>query len=203
MQLRFRLLRIIRRPWRQWLTLMLVLVFILALFAIPNPQTPSGFTSGGLGLTRAEWRQRYHPCRDCFDLPLSEPIYEDDKGILYSVHFWPDGWLSSDQARTTAINPFGWQYEGETAQTLTDKLLPTDAQFLVTVQDPQSEGGFIDIYHSDSLETRYPQRLFAPDPWRGTKAGTIYVLHGHSLAITIPAGEYAPALPLPIPTLKP
>ncbi len=202
MQPRFPLLTIFRRLWLLWLMLVLVFAFILAIFAIPNPPAPSGFISGGLGLTRAEWQQYYRPCETCFQALFSEPTYEDDADILYSVSFWPEGWLSSGQARITGINPFAWQFEGETAQSLTHRLLPSDAQFEATVQDPEADGEFVDIYHSDSLETRYPQRLFAPDPWRGTKSGTIYVLHGHSLAITIPADRYAPRLPLPMPTPK-
>ena len=198
-----RILPILRK--QLWLGLgFLLLVVLIALFTVPNPPTAGGFTSGGLGLTRAEWRRQYKPCSECYQgFFFSEPTYEDEKEILYSVQFWPEGWLTQDEARIMAIGPFYWRSSGEAEQTLSRRLLPTDAQFQGTVEDPVTQGGFIDIYHSTSLETRYPRRIFAPDPWQGAKPGTIYLLRDHGLAITIPGGMYAPNQPLATPGTTP
>src|SRR5438874_10955081 len=100
--------------WWLWLGLLvlLLLLLVVALFAVPNPPTPGGFTSGGLGLTRAEWRQQYKPCSECPYQPLfGEPIYQDELGILYGLEFWPEGWLAQDEARIMAIGPFSWGFK--------------------------------------------------------------------------------------------
>ena len=149
--------------------------------------TPAGFSSGGLGLTRAEWRRQYAVTEEPFRPPLTEPVYEDSQHILYGVEFWPEGLFSAGEARITAIKPFGWLTSAETAQSLTRKLLPADAQFKGTTQDPSVAGEFIDIYLSDSLATRYPRRLFAADPWAGAQPGAYTFSTGTSCPSRFPA----------------
>lgn len=185
------------------LYLFLLALVTAAVLAVPNPPTPAGFSSGGLGLTRAEWRRQYAVAEEPFRPPLTEPVYEDSQHILYGVEFWPEGLFSAGEARITAIKPFGWLTSAETAQSLTRKLLPADAQFKGTTQDPSVTGESIDLYLSDSLATRYPRRLFAADPWVGAQPGAIYVFYGHFLSITIPsASSIAPLVLLP-PTAAP
>jgi hypothetical protein len=166
-----------------------------AISAVPNPPTPAGFRSGGLGLTRAEWRRQYTVAEEPFRPPLTEPLYEDAQHVLYSVDFWPEGLFSGGEARITAINPFGWLTSRETAQSLSRKLLPGDAQLAGTALDPSTPGESVDIYLSRTLATRYPPRLFTRDPWSGARPGTIYVFSGHFLSITIPSGSRLEARP--------
>ena len=161
---------------------------------LPNPPPVGPFQSGGLGLTRAEWQQQYVPAYEPIRLPFTEPVYEDgEQRSLYSLDFWPEGWLNGAQARITTINPFGWGPGPEPPAMLIQQLLPADSQ---QVHDPlaleEPAGAFVAIYYSASLATRYPARLGAPDPWRGARLGTFYVISGHSLVITIPASGYAP-----------
>ena len=168
---------------------------------LPNPPPSGPFQSGGLGLTRAEWQQRYVVAQTDFALPFTEPVYEDrDHKSLYGLDYWPEGWLNGAQARITTINPFGWGPGPFPPAGFVQQLLPADSQRLRQDVGVGPDGRTaVDIYYSASLATRYPPRLGAPDPWQGTRPGTFYVFTGHSLIITIP---WCSCGPLPVPTVQ-
>ncbi len=185
-----------RPPWRLFVApkhpiragcalLLLIGLLPLGLWVIPNPPTPEPFQSGGLGLTKAAWEQN-HASRpyDSGPLPTSGIGFY---GREMTVYFWPEGWLSLGESRITGISGGVSDVDGaNTAREASRSLLPADAQLVRTIQNPTSGKGIMDIYHSTSLETRYPNRWFTPDPWNGVPAGTFYVTSYTYFAILIP-----------------
>jgi hypothetical protein len=174
------------------LILLLPIVIIFVIFALPSPQPTGSFKSGGLGLTRAEWEQKFKPYPRYFGDYLKPYIsYDGPDDVTYDVFYWPEGWLAKDQARIDGIEIFELVHDTDEAHVIAGRYFPADAQLLWTGSDPQRPEGFFFVYHSRSLENRYPRRLTTDDPWNGAAPGTFYVI-GWDLGMTvkIPSGGW-------------
>ena len=168
--------------------LLLGLVFVvIGLYAAPNPPTSPQFRSGGLGLTKAAWDRQHtvtHNTAYAPDLFAGIEFYDQD----IAVTFWPEGWLNLAEARITSIQSGLLSGPApDTARTASRELLPADAQLQQTMSDPTAPGTLIAVYHSASLATRYPPRVWAPDAWEGFLPGTFYIRYSSSFVIGIPS----------------
>jgi len=164
---------------------LLLLASVFACYSVPNAPVAASFESGGLGLTKALW-DRQHQARNNTGYPVP-PI----SGIAFydsdlSVYFWPEGWFSLDNSPAMAVRSDLDSGRG-TPRRQARGFLPTDGELQRTVTNPNVPGGFIDIYHSAALATRFPPRLFTPNPWSDAAPGTFYVTYDTHFFIGIPS----------------
>src|SRR5438046_2394237 len=142
----------------RFLWVLLVIPMALALSAIPNAETPGAFATKGLGMTRAQWNQRYSDMGSPSGLTRLLSGYTTysggSVGDAYDVWFWPEGLFSQNNGRISAIEHFVSGLSPEEARTEARSLMPDDAQLKETVQKAGADS-FYDIFHSASLETRY------------------------------------------------
>jgi len=183
-----------RRRRSRLLWALLPLALVASLYLLPNLGTPEPFSSGGLGMTRAEWNKLYSQTGSPSGFMRLFMGYAGYSGAElddgYNVWFWPEGWLSQGQARIRAIEHFVPGLSYDEARSSAHRLMPVDAQLVQTVATGDCCGTIYDVFHSASLETRYPGRLLGPDPWNGAAHGTINVYYSWN-----PVLSYSISLP--------
>jgi hypothetical protein len=165
------------------------------------------FETGGLGLTRGDWEKTHKPDPTARPIGYERNAFYPDGG--YHVSFWYED-PQTQNSQDAKINQIWFKGrastdEAQLAEAVT--LLPADAQLVEKGQVPlqsgtANRGDSWAIYHSKSLETRFPALPSAPDPWKGHNPGTIYVGYAtHTNYITISADLVR--LPVAEPTSKP
>jgi hypothetical protein len=105
--------------------------------------------------------------------------YPDSQYVSYQwgVYFWYEGpqVQSIDDALITGIRFDAHTKNLDRQLELARALLPADAEFKETREGFRG-GDRYTIYHSKSLETRYPPLPSAPDPWKDKTHGEIVVI---------------------------
>jgi hypothetical protein len=178
---------------------------------IPGSPQADSFQSGGIGLTRAEWEKTHKPDPLATHIGWERAAYYPES--RYGVTYWHED-PQSQKPEDARIAEFIYKTrnptsEGQLAEMVA--LLPADAQLQEKGQitgNVQARGDLWYIYHSQSLETRYPPLPDAPDPWKGKTPGTIYLeccYNGNGVTIRAQLARLPYKLPPtePPPTITP
>lgn len=195
----------------------------------PRPQDTTPFQSGGLGLARADWEANHRlseemqwatACPQYFydvesDAPDTHPDYvvgywEGDRSPEPQAPIWAISVLWSHLLRTAGYDPqnISTPMTPEVLRQAVQRLLPADAVYQQTVQEPCPERGCPDLFYSPSLAARYESLLPGADPWGSTTPGTLEVRHDSRIARVVIRAfvSYEPpcptmTVPAPTPTI--
>jgi hypothetical protein len=188
------------------------------------------FASGGLGLTKAEWEQKYKLTDSSPDGLYTYDERPSPRANAIFVYFWSDQGAPVENAPISRINldlfavlmePAGYT---DTYPSLAQmepfvtSLLPADA-VLEKTEKVGRWSTIVQTYSSDTLATRYPTLSSGKTPWfresplsppAEYKPGTIIVDYAEGGPyVSITAGEegipwrYTPPPPTPYPTRAP